>query len=322
MKKTVLISILLLVAVLFALIAARPKQLKSRDNASPVAPPRPSVHASTLPPKKFVSQLSNLGTERTNERPKRKPSGELIKKSLSREMCETGLHAPGVPISAERLAEMRAEQARIDAKALAMAEWGAKVEADYLDSLTPEERKIETERGTIHAAREEIGKAIRSRAGQRLLNLAKANPELSRNNQLPDDAKTTDEKLLIAALERDRMEDPEAAAVIRQYLMNEKAKRLDELETGLTSDPEWAAANLQWLDEIAARIKIGIDPENEDWQGDFTGYFQDLNQRWKAEQPQLTEEEKEFLRNEPEEIRNLFYSIIPPDPEDEIPATQ
>jgi len=142
---------------------------------------------------------------------------------------------------------------------------------------------------------------------------------------LPADPLSYKEKRLTDALSRERMADPEAAKLIRDYLMSEKNARIRELEDGTAEDPEWAAANLQWLDQIGGAIKIDLNPENADWLADFNAYHKgvadrlfELNAPLRESTAQLLFGNEEFRRNQARLLATLPDSFSPEEREREI----
>lgn len=205
----------------------------------------------------------------------RKPSGKLIDdfENEHLQMLESGIAPNGEPFKPEILKRMRQ---RYNAQVAREIEWeaeGAALEARIQARLTPTQKEIRSEQSALHDARQEIASAVRDKTSERWMAYAKEHGE----DSTPDSMATTDQRQLLDALKRDRLEDPAAAARIREYLRTERDARTVELSQKTALDPAWAESNLNWIDDVATRLHIDLDAP--DWMNDYTAYMQSLDDR-------------------------------------------
>ncbi len=221
------------------------------------------------------STLARNQSTATVQSLQRKPSGELIDdfESEHLQMLESGIAPNGEPFKPEILKRMRQ---RHNAQVAREIEWeaeGAALEARIQASLTPAQKEIRSEQSALHDARQEIAGAVRDKTSARWMAYAKEHGEES----TPDSMATTDQRQLLDALKRDRLEDPVAAARIREYLRTEKDARTVELSQKTALDPNWAESNLNWINDVTTRLHIDLDAP--DWMNDYTAYMQSLGDR-------------------------------------------
>ena len=76
-----------------------------------------------------------------------------------------------------------------------------------------------------------------------------------------------------------KIDDYDDLPLIADYLRarrSEARRQLEELDPG---NPHWWADHLDWVEGVAARLRIPLDAENGEWVQDFISYWEGVKAR-------------------------------------------